>query len=117
MRFTSPSDLGGGPETICAICVGVSLLGRARAEEGRAVDAAVEARPALTVRELLLEPVEAAELAAEVVDRVHQGRFAGRGDHLRAVLELSVVGQDDVDDRLGEVGIEVLDALDLAADL
>src|SRR4051794_27688589 len=92
-------------------------LGRARTEERRAVDAPVEARPGLTVGEFLLEPVEAAELAAQVVDRVHQGCLARGGDDRRAMLELAVVGQDDVEDRLGQVWIEAVDALDLAAHL
>jgi hypothetical protein len=50
------------------------------AEEGRAVDAPVEARPVLAVRELLLQAIEAAELAAQVVDRVDQRRLAGGRD-------------------------------------
>jgi hypothetical protein len=33
------------------------------------------------------------------------------------VLELPMVGEDDVEDRLGEVRVEPLDFLDLAPDL
>src|SRR4051812_1303533 len=71
--------------TACGVCrplarrsaaTGLTLLGGLGAEEGRAVDAAVETRPGLAVCELLLEPVEAAELAAEVVHGVDQGRLA-----------------------------------------
>src|SRR5262245_50903836 len=91
-------------------------LGGARTEEGRGVDAPVEARPALALGQLLLEAVEAPQLAAEVVDRVHQGRLAGRRDDGRAVLQLTVVGEDDVEDRLGQIRVEALDALDLPAD-
>src|SRR4051794_38420170 len=48
---------------------GFARLGRraARGEEGGARERAVEAGPALAVRERLLDAVEAAELAAEVV--------------------------------------------------
>src|SRR5947209_5865779 len=42
------------------------------AEECGARQRAVEARPALAVAERLLDPVEAAEPAAEVVDHVHE---------------------------------------------
>ena len=49
--------------------------------------------------------------------RVDERRLAGAGHDRRAVLELAVVAEDDVQDRLGEVGVEALDLLDLAADL
>ena len=73
---------------------------------------AVEARPRLAVGKLALDAVEAAELAAEVVDRVDQGRLAGGGHHRRAVLERPVVGEDDVEDRLRRSGVEAVDPLD-----
>src|SRR5436305_8610427 len=90
-------------------------LGRAGAEEGRGVDAPVEAGPALPICQLLLEPVEASELAAEVVDRMHQRGLPGRGDDRGAVLERAMVREDDVEDRLREIGVESVDPLDLAA--
>ena len=42
--------------------------------------------------------------------------LAGAGDDRRAVLERAVVAEDDVEDRLGEGGVEAVDLLDLAAD-
>ena len=47
---------------------------------------------------------------------MHEGRLAGRRDHRRAVLELAVVGEDDVEHRLRELGVEAVDRLDRAAD-
>ena len=92
------------------------LGGVAAREVRRAVQSAVEARPALAVAERLLEPVEAAELAAEVVDRVDECGLARARDHRAAVLERAVVGQDDVEDGLGRLGREARDLLDLAPD-
>src|SRR5215217_418452 len=74
-------------------------LRRAREEVRRGGDAAVEAGPGLALGEGALDAVEAAERAAEVVHRVDEGRLAGGGDDGRALFELSVVGQDDVQDR------------------
>ena len=75
----------------------------ARGEEGAAADRAVEARPALAGGELLLEPVEAAEPPAEVVDHVHERRLARARHDRAAVLERAVVGEDDVPDRLRQL--------------
>ena len=55
-------------------------------------------------RQLLLEPVERAEPAAEVVDHVHERRLARAGHDRRAVLELAVVAEDDVQDGRGQFG-------------
>ena len=79
------------------------------APQARDESAAVEARPGLAGGELALEPVEAAEAAAEVVDHVDQDRLAGGRDDRGAVLELAVVAEDDVEDGLGEVGVEAVD--------
>src|SRR5436190_20430796 len=74
--------------------------GAARGEERRARQRAVEARPGLAVRERLLQAVEAAELAAEVVDHVDERGLARARHDRRAVLELAVVAQDDVQQGL-----------------
>ena len=95
---------------------GPRVSGRAGAEVGRAREGAVEARPGLAGGELALEAVEAAEAAAEVVDHVDEDGLAGGGDDRGAVLELAVVAEDDVEDRLGEAGVEAGDVLDPAAD-
>jgi len=89
-------------------------LRSALAEVGRGVDPAVEPRPSLTVGEAALDPIEAAELAAEVVHHVDQGGLPGGGHDRRAVLERSVVAEDDVQHRLRQIGVEALDRLDLA---
>ena len=44
-----------------------------------------------------------------------QDGLAGGGDDRRAVLERAVVAEDDVEDRLGQAGVEAGDLLDLAA--
>ena len=62
------------------------------------------------VGEALLDPVEAAEVAAEVVDHVHERGLARARDHRAAVLELAVVAEDDVEHGLGGGGREALDA-------
>ena len=80
-----------------------------------AAERAVEARPARAVGQLLLEPVERAEPAAEVVDEVHERRLARARHDRAAVLERAVVAEDDVQHRLGERGREAVDLLDLAA--
>ena len=51
---------------------------------------------ARAVRQLLLQPVEGAQPAAEVVDHVHERRLARAGHDRRAVLELAVMAEDDV---------------------
>ena len=56
------------------------------------------------------------QVAAELVHGVHQQRLAGGGDHRAAVLEAAVVGEDDVQQRLGELGREAGDLLDRAPD-
>src|SRR3954471_11077236 len=91
--------------------------GGALAEIGRARERPVEARPGLAGGELALEAVEAAEAAAEVVDHVDEDGLAGGGDDRGAVFERAVVGEDDVQDRLGESGIEAGDLLDLSPHL
>src|SRR5436305_2454457 len=88
---------------IVALCgLGRSHFGRGRplAEVRRARDAAVVTRPALAVTQGLLDPVEAPEPAAEVVDHVHERGLARARHDGRAVLELAVVRQDDVEKRL-----------------
>src|SRR5215208_4493138 len=87
-----------------------------RGEERRSRQGAVEARPALAVGERLLDAVEAAELAAEVVDHVHERCLARAWHDRAAVLELAVVAEDDVQQRLGLVGGETGNVLDRAAD-
>src|SRR5918997_5119436 len=93
---TAPTVDGWGhkpPRTavrFAAICV--LLLRRvAVGEEGAAAQRAVEPRPAAALRELLLEPVERAEPAAQGVDHVHERGLARAGDDRRAVLERPVV--------------------------
>ena len=88
--------------------------GAAVAEVGRAGDRPVEARPALAVGERLLDPVEAAEPPAEVVDHVHERRLARARHDRRTVLELPVVGEDDVEHRLRGLRREARQLLDLA---
>src|SRR3954453_8504773 len=87
-------------------CADVGGWGRPLAEVGGARDAAVVARPAFAVGERLLDPIEAAEPPAEIVDHVHERRLARARDDRRAVLELAVVRQDDVEQRLRGVGRE-----------
>src|SRR4051812_22334871 len=89
---------------------------RARGEVGRARQGAVEGRPALAAGQALLEAVEAAKAAAQVVDHVDQRGLARARDDRAAVLELAVVAEDDVQEALGPVGREAGDLLDLAAD-
>src|SRR5829696_3104774 len=60
-------------------------------EVGPRAERAVERRPRLPVAQLLLEPVERAQAAAEVVAEVHERRLAGARDHGRPVLERAVV--------------------------
>ena len=66
--------------------------------------------------QLLLEPVEAPEAAAEVVDHVHERRLARAGDHRAAVLERAVMAEDDVEDRLRQLRGEAVEPLDRPAD-
>ena len=53
--------------------------GGAATEVGGPLDRAVEARPRLALGQLALEPVEAPEAPAEVVDHVDEHRLAGAG--------------------------------------
>src|SRR3712207_8795641 len=57
-------------------------------------DRPVEARPRRALGQLLLEPVEAAQAAAEVVDEVHQRRLAGARDD-RAAVGQRAVGSEE----------------------
>src|SRR3954467_14945072 len=93
------------------------LGGRARplAEVGGARDAAVVTRPAFAVGERLLDPIEAAEPPTEIVDHVHERRLACTRDDRRAMLELSVVREDDVQHGLRRLGGEAGQLLDRAA--
>src|SRR4051794_36708623 len=104
-----------------AICGGGRLRGLASgvARRGREVrgarERAVEARPALAVGEALLKPIEAPQRAPEVVDHVYERGLARARRDWAAVLQLSVVAEHDVEDRLGGLRREVLDLLDGAA--
>ena len=69
------------------------LRGLDAREERAAAERAVERRPALARRQLLLQPVEGAQAAAEVVDEVHERRLARARHDRRAVLERAVVGR------------------------
>src|SRR4051794_5236822 len=86
----------------------------APAEVGGGRDPAVEVRPARALGERLLDPVEAAEVAAEVVQEVHERGLARAGHDRAAVLELAVVAEDDVQKRVRVVGREAVDLLDRA---
>src|SRR4051794_20774127 len=74
------------------------LRGRlfAWSEVGAARNAAVEPGPALALGEALLDPVEAAQCAAQVVDHVDERGLTRARHHRAAVLELAVVGEHDV---------------------
>src|SRR5205085_3014680 len=80
----------------------------AGAEIGTPAQRLVVCRPLLASRELLLDPVEAAQPTTQVVDHVHQRRLASARNHGAAVLERAVVAEDDVQDRLLEVGGEAV---------
>src|SRR5690349_12949302 len=68
------------------------LLDHRRGGEVRATaERAVEARPALTAGQLLLQAVEGAQAAAEVVAEVHERRLARARDDRAAVLQRAVV--------------------------
>src|SRR5438309_5623468 len=60
---------------------------------GGARERSVVLRPGLAVLQALLQTVEAAQLAAEIVDRVHDRRFPSRREHGAAVLERAVMRQ------------------------
>src|SRR6185312_3891278 len=97
---------------ICAL-----LLRRlAVCEERAAAQRAIEGRPAAALRQLLLEPVERAELAAQVVDHVDERGLARARDDRRAVLERAVVAEDDVEHGGGELLREPRELLDQAPD-
>ena len=66
--------------------------------------------------QFLLQAVEGAELAAQVVDHVHERRLAREGPNRRAVLELAVVAEDDVQHCRGQRVWEARDVLDQAPD-
>src|ERR1019366_6259054 len=70
--------------------------------------------PAPPWGELLLDPVKASEPTAEVVDHVHERSLARARHHRAAVLQRAVMGEDDVPDRLSQLGGEPLDVLDRA---
>src|SRR4051794_30746511 len=88
----------------------------AMSDERAAAQGAVVARPALAGRGLLLETVEGAHLAAEVVHGVDQRGLTGAGRDRAAVLEAAVVREDHVQQRAGDRGREAVGRLDLAAD-
>ncbi len=75
---------------------------RAAARTTRRRDRAVEPRPLLPAPQLLLEPVERAEAAAEVVDHVHERGLARAGHDRAAVGQRPVVAEDDVAHRARE---------------
>src|SRR4051812_22238864 len=106
-RFLALCELGGAD----LACGGG---GRPLAEVRGARDGAVVARPALALAQRLLDPVEAPEPAAEVVDHVHERGLARARDDRRAVLELAVVAQDDVKQGLCRLRRETRQLLDLA---
>src|SRR4051794_41702574 len=70
---------------------------RAVSEKGARGERPVVARPAGPGGQLLLQPVERTQAAAQVVDHVDEGRLAGAGHDRTAVLQGAVVGQDDVE--------------------
>src|SRR3954447_21361340 len=114
-----PDSLGAGRFlALCALSgAGLACGGRgcALGEVRRAGDAAVVAGPALAVAQRLLDPIEAPEPAAEVVDHVHKRGLARARDDRRAMLELAVVAQDDVKQGLGRLRRETRQLLDLAS--
>src|SRR5205823_11688446 len=57
----------------------------------------------------------AAELAAEIVDRMHERRFPRRRKDGASVLEGPVVREDDVKKRAGELPGKAVDRLDRPA--
>src|SRR3954447_8164318 len=87
-----------------------------RAEERVCAQRAIEPRPRGADRQLLLEAVEGAEAATEVVEEVHERGLTRARDDGRAVLELAVVAEDDVQQRLGQARGKAFDLLDLAPD-
>src|SRR5208283_1774459 len=115
-RYLRPCS--GGPALLRGpgLSAAARLGERALAEERSRADRAVERGPGGAGCQLLLEPVEAAEASAEVVDHVHERRLARARHHRAAMLERAVVGQDDVPERLRERRREAADLLDLAAD-
>ena len=88
-----------------------SAARRSRLRPGRAKYAPpperlVVTRPLLARGELLLEPVEAAQPAPEVVDHVDERRLARARHDRAAVLERAVVAEDDVQHGLRQLGRE-----------
>src|SRR5580704_12999275 len=96
---------------LCGLALGV-VAGR---EIRPAAESLVPRRPLLAGAELLLEAVEAAELAAEVVDHVHERRLARAWYDGAAVLERAVVAEDDVEQGLGQIRRKAVQPLDRAA--
>src|ERR671915_2390518 len=95
----------------CQYGLGRFALVRPAGEEGRGRDPAVELGPARAVGERLLDPVKAPEVAAQVVDEMHERRLASARHDRAAVLELAVVAENDVEQSVG-VGVrERLDVL------
>ena len=90
-------------------------LGGAGGEERSRPDRSVEGRPNLARGQLFLEPVEASQPAAEVVDHVHERRLARARHDRTPVLEAAVVGEDDVQNLAGQLRREAIDLLDLPA--
>ena len=66
--------------------------------------------------QLLLQPVERAELAAEVVDHVHERRLAGARARPASRARAAVVAEDDVQHGRPPARREARDVLDRAAD-
>src|SRR6516164_5804491 len=93
----------------------LGLLG-ARREVRAGPEALVVSRPFLARGKPLFDAIEAAKLAAEVVDRVDQRRLAGAGHDRTAVLERPVVTEDDVQERPFEVRREPVEPLDCTPD-
>ena len=109
---TRPTRRAGLPAPARAPASGRAGTARSR----RSPDSARSKRDQrLAVLEALLEPVERPELAAQVVDRVHDGGLAGARHHGAPVLERAVVGEHDVEHRARQLGRKAVDPLDRAA--
>src|SRR5579864_1444976 len=104
-------------DAICGFLRRLRRLRRLRTtrEVSTAAERPVVGRPLFAGRELLLDPIEAAQASAQVVDHVHQGRLTRARDHRASVLQRAVVAEDDVEHRLSQLGGKALEALDRAA--